>query len=87
MWRSLLTTKKRQNVLWVGDVRLYVWIFSEQVHSMNMERYQERLPLKEGSSLKPLKKGISLTSRLHHTRERLGSKRSSNLWIFTRNKK
>ena len=44
-----------------------------KVHSLNREQDQERISLKEGSSLHTLRQGRSLISHLHQNRERLES--------------
>ena len=41
-----------------------------KVHSLNMEWEQERLYLKEGSRLQPLRQGIILTAKIKQCRER-----------------
>ena len=53
-----------------------------------MERDQEGISLKGGSSFQPLRQGRSSISYLHQTGERLESDRGvSDCWRFMRNKK
>ena len=40
------------------------------IHAMKREQEQERLYLKDGSSLQPLRQGISSIAQLYHSRER-----------------
>ena len=74
MWTriSLWNNKRRQKVWWVRAESSSWWIFSDQVHSLNRERDQEMIYLKEGSSLQPLRQGWSFTAHLQQTGERLG---------------
>ena len=69
MWkmRSLWTLYRSQNVWWVGAARSEWRILSEQVHSLKTERHQERLYLKEGSSLQPLRQGRIVTAKIQQT--------------------
>ena len=75
MWmrRFFWTRQRRQNVWLVGAARSTWWIFSEQVHELEVKQEQEMIPLKEDSSLQPLRQGRSLTAQLQYTREQLGS--------------
>ena len=45
--------------------------------SLKRERWQERMYLKEGSSLQPLRQGRSLTAQLQQNGERFGSDRGA----------
>ena len=49
------------------DIQLAIFL---KVHSLNSEREQEMLSLKEGSSFQPLRQVRSSTSQLHQSRER-----------------
>ena len=40
------------------------------IHELKREHEQERLYLKEGSSLQPLRQGSSLTAQLHQPRDK-----------------
>ena len=54
---------------------------------MKREWDQERLYLKKGSRFQPLRQGTILAAQLDHTKDKLGSKGSSDFWRFTRNNK
>ena len=49
------------------DLQLEIFL---KIHALKREREQERLSLKEGSNLQPLRKGRSLTAQLQQSRER-----------------
>ena len=44
-----------------------------KVNSLNRERYEEMISLKEGSSFQPLMQGRSLTAYIHQNGEQMGS--------------
>ena len=48
-----------------------------KVNSLNRERYEEMISLKEGSSFQPLMQGRSMTAYIHQNGEQLWSNRGA----------